>query len=125
MENYIKLTNEQSEEVFLNALCDGLGQIGGFGLSLYYNKVDYKNAQQKLNNPTFEDVLMQILRDGNSIQFIDEEEGGMDSTITLDKVHERVPETPEEHLMKVLDEQYDANDADIVLQTVAYGEIIF
>lgn len=121
----IKLTNEESEQYFLNALCNGLSTIQTYSLDLTYDKNDYKEAKEKLDNPCFEDVLMQILKDGKSLTLLDEEDEDNTKTITLKDVHERVQTTQFNHLSNMILEQDDAETADVILQTVFYKEIIF
>jgi hypothetical protein len=40
-------------------------------------------------------------------------------------LHNKVQETPIEHLMDAINENDDAYTADVILQTVFYGEVIF
>lgn len=128
----LKLTNEESELFFYNSLCNGLGYMSGYGLELVVDDSSYKNAKenlQKKNNDSaicYEDVLMQILRDGGNLIFNDvEEDGEYTRSITMNDVHERVPLTPAEWLIQMRDEEDDAETADAILQTVFYQEIIF
>ena len=69
----IKLSTQESEEIFFNALCNGLGYMGGYGLEFEYSDKQYSEAKKKLDSPCFEDVLMQILRDGGKLTVIDVE----------------------------------------------------
>ena len=122
----ITFTNEESENYFYNSLCNGLGEMGGYGLSLDFDEQQYKSAKAKLESPCFEDVLMQILRDGGSITLVDEEcEGEYTKSITMKDVHERVAKTPIKHLTDAITENDDAVTADVIIQTVFYEEIIF
>jgi hypothetical protein len=122
----INLTQTESEEYFNNSLCNALGYMSGYGLQLEYNDTDYKAAKAKLRNPCFEDVLMQILKDGKSLTLVDVEcEGEYTRSITLKEVHERVQKTPLDHLQDMIDETDDATTADVILQTVFYEDIIF
>jgi hypothetical protein len=121
----IQLTQQESEMHFHNALCNGLGYISDYGLELKYDKADYADARAKLTNPCFEDVLMQILKDGNSLTLVDTECGEDDATITLKEVHERVSKTPLDHLMNAVNENDDAETADVILQTVFLKEIVY
>jgi hypothetical protein len=127
----IKLSEKESEEYFYNSLCNGLGYFQGNGLELRYEKDDYKAAKQKLaeNRETpvcFEEVLMEILREGKSIMAIDDEcDGEYTRTITLKEVHERVQNTPADHLLDMVNETDDASTADVILQTVFFNEVIF
>jgi len=122
----ISLTNELSEEIFFNALCNSLDYMcSSYGLDLKYKQSDYKNAKDKLSSPCFEDVLMQMLRDGIKIGLKDIE-GGEDTVyITLDTIHERVKNVPLDHLLAMIDENDDADTGDVVLQIVFLNEIMY
>jgi hypothetical protein len=122
----ITFTHEESENYFYNSLCNGLSYIGGYGLSLDYKKSEYQSAKEKLESPCFEDVLMQILRDGGSITLIDEEcDGEYTKSITIKDVHEKVAKTPIKHLTDAITENDDATTADVIIQTVFYEDVIF
>ena len=84
----IILEKNEAEEIFFNAMCNGLGYVTGYDLELDFNESEYKAAATKLKaedgSPCFEDVLMQILRDGGSITLEDIGcEGEYTSSITL------------------------------------------
>lgn len=128
----IKLEHKESEEYFLNALCNGLGYFSGHGVSIEYDETEYKQATNKLKseNPNniicYEDVLMEMLRMGNKIKFVDYEGGDDDEVeLTIQMVHDNVEKTPIRHLMDMINENDDAETADVILQTVLYGEIVF
>ena len=128
----IILTNEESETMFHNALCNGLSYISGYGLTLEADKQDYKAARQKLKSEKpnevicYEDILLEVLRMGNTLSMLDEEgEGENDSTISLSDVHERVSKTPIRFLTDMITENDDAETADVIIQTVFYQDIIF
>lgn len=128
----ITLTAQLSEELFHNALCNGLGYVcTGYDLSIGYKKDDYAAAKAKLTDTLefggvcYEDVLLQILRDGNTISLVDEEWEGDTVTITLADVHARVQETPVYYLMQMINEEDDAVTSDVILQTVFLGEVIY
>jgi hypothetical protein len=123
----IKLTKEESENYFLNSLCNGLGELSGYSIGVEFTDEDYKSAKDKLaeTSPCYEDVLMQILKDGNSLQFVDAE-GGEDTVfIKLSDVHTKMPLVPFQHLSNMILENDDATTADVILQTIIYGDIIF
>jgi len=128
----ITLTNEECIEYFYNALCNGVSYIQDYGLELTWNEEEYKKSKEHLNKYSdkvsiyVEDVWIQMLKDGYSLQVIDEEgEGDNDAEVTLEKVIERVPNTPEQHLIDMMCENDDATTADVILQTVFYNEVIF
>lgn len=124
----IKLTPQESEQYFYNALCNAVGTnyMDGYGLEMSFFSRDYLAAKEKLKSPCYEDVLMQILRDGKKLTFVDNEsEGDMTRSITLKDVHERVQLTPIKHLTDMIEENDDVVTADVILQTTFFGEIIF
>ena len=128
----IILEPQESEEMFHNALCNGLSYISSHGLILEADEQDYQAAKQSLKskNPDrgicYEDVLLEVLRIGKSLTLIDEEgDGDNNSTISLSDVHERVSQTPIDHLTNMITENDDAETADVIIQTVFYQDIIF
>lgn len=142
----IKLTTEESEKYFYNALCNGLGYMRGYGLEFDYKDKDYKAAvkslQEKLDKgevpkeihvfkgekPSIcrEDVYMEILRNGKKLKFIDHEgDGEYTREIGLAEVHERVQKTPADHLLDMVNENDDAITADVILQSVFFENVIF
>jgi hypothetical protein len=130
----ITLTPQEAESHFYNALCNGLGYIGDYGLELTYDDADYKAAKQNiLKDRTaadisvvcYEDILMQILRDGKSLTLVDNEGGEDPAEITILHIHERVAKTPLRHLMDAINENDDAETADVILQTVFLGDIVY
>jgi hypothetical protein len=122
----ISLTNELSEEIFFNALCNSLDYMcSGYGLDLRFKQSDYNNAKAKLSSPCYEDVLMQMLKDGVRIGLKDIE-GGEDTVyITLDTIHERVKNVPITDLLDIIDGNDDAVTGDVVLQIVFLNEIMY
>lgn len=127
----IILSQEESLKFFYNALCNGLDYVcSGYSLSLYYTGKDYKQARDNLSKELgsesfcFEDVLIQILKDGNKLTLIDEESDEKHA-ITLDDVYNKVSEAPVKHLLDMVNEHDDAVTADVILQTVFLGEIVF
>jgi hypothetical protein len=122
----IKLTPQESEEYFYNALCNGLGYVtSGYGLSLDFSDDDFNEAKTKLGKESpgiflsFEDVLMEMLRMGKTLTLLDDEgEGDNDATISLKEVHERMSNTPSRHIIDMMNENDDAETADVFIQQV-------
>ncbi len=127
----IILTPQESEEFFHTSLCNSLGYLTDYGIYLKYKKESYKEAKEQLQekNPDtmvcYEDVIMQILKNGKKIFFIDEEDEDNTKSVTLKDVHEKVQKTPAEHLIAMQEERDDAETGDAILQTVLYGDIIY
>tara|TARA_R110000796_G_scaffold1673_8_gene6995 strand:- start:1329 stop:1700 length:372 start_codon:yes stop_codon:yes gene_type:complete len=120
----ITLSNEEILEFFLNALCNGLSYISGYGMTLDCDQGAYDEAKAKLTSPCFEDVYMQVLKDGGKLIFTDNE-AEEDHEVTLAHVIERMPNVEAETLMEMANEQDDACTADVILQTIIFGEVIF
>jgi hypothetical protein len=126
----INLTHEESEAHFYNAICNGLGELRYYDLELDYDAKEYKAAKQQLSDKQpdtqacWEDVLMEMLRSNNTLWIVDPNDNER-HPITLDLVHERVQQTPVNHLMNAINENDDATTADCIIQTVIYGEVIY
>jgi hypothetical protein len=126
----INLTHEESEAHFYNAICNGLGELKYYDLDLDYDAKEYKAAKQQLSDKQpdtqacWEDVLMEMLRSNNTLWIVDENDNER-HPITLDLVHERVQQTPVNHLMNAINENDDATTADCIIQTVIYGDVIY
>ena len=126
----IKLTHTESELYFYNALCNGLAYISGYNLELTYDETAYNDAKNRLKNKTdknlcYEDILMEILR-GGGVLTLEDRDGNEDSaSITLQEVHDRVATTQLNHLMNMINEEDDAETADVILQTVFLQDIVY
>lgn len=128
----IILTHEESEEHFYNSLCNAVGTnyMIGYGLEMECDEEEYKKAKNLLidnkKDCCYEDILMQVLRSGGKLTFTDvENDGDMTRSITLADVHEKVAKTPQRHLFGAIQGNDDATTADVILQSVFYGDVIF
>lgn len=142
----ITLTQQESEKYFHSSLCNGANYILGHGIQISFEDADYKKAQKSLQakldkgeiphemyvhkgdkpSACIEDVLMEILRNGDKLELIDEEgDGEYTRKIGLAEVHERVQKTPLDHLNDMIQENDDATTADVILQTVFLEDVIF
>jgi hypothetical protein len=128
----ITLTPQESEEFFYNSLCNalGTGYLSGYGIDIDAKEDTYAKAKKTLKDkgesPCYEDVLMQVLRQGDELWVFDiENDGEMNTSITLADVHERVQQTPLTHLVAMINETDDAETADAIIQTTFFKEIIF
>lgn len=124
----ITLTKKESLDFFYNALCNavGTGYMNGYGIELQYDSTQYASSRKKLSDPCFEDVLIQMLKDGYSLTMLDVEgEGENTKAITMRDIYDRVQLMPLKHLTDMINEEDDAITADVLLQTVFFNEIIF
>lgn len=126
----IKLTIRESEKIFFDSLCNGaLGCLFNAGIELVIDNAKYDEAKKVLKEKStdlicIEDVYMQMLRMGYTLDFVDCE-GEYDAKVTLEKVHKRVSKIPTHDMLDIIEFNDDAMTAYRVLQTVLYEEIIF
>jgi hypothetical protein len=130
----ITLTIEEKEEFFYNALCNGLDYCSYWG-SFYWDSGTYQEVKTdlwikaKVENPfthdpiCHEEVLMGIIQNGGTLCCTDENDELHE--ITLKTIHERMEDVPMRVLVDIIEEVDDATSADIVLQTVTLGGIIY
>ena len=129
----ITISPEKAEEFFYNALCNGMVYFSQYGFVLdYANKDAIKaKASWKKKNPGIvmcrEDLWMEILRTGGTLVFEDLEcEGEYTRHLILKNVHDKVALTPFRYLSEMIEENDDADTADMMIQSVLFdGEIIF
>ena len=122
----IILTDQESENIFFDALCNGLSYVCGHGFEIEFDSKDYAKAKTTTSNGSFEEVLMAILKNGGSLTLADVvNDGAETATISLQDVHERVSDVDAAVLIEAINEEGDADTADAVLQTVFFKEIIF
>lgn len=128
----IVLTLQESEEIFHAALCnaESTGYMAGYGLQLRWHDKSYKEAKERLKergeDACQEDILLEILRGGGHLTYFDIEGGGGEPwPINLQDVHEKVCNAPIRTILRFAEQQDDAEDADVILQTVFMGEVVF
>lgn len=127
----IILTNQETETIFFDAMCNGLSYVCSYGFDLDFSRKKYDQAKantppSKYGKPCYEEVIMQLLREGGSITLVDVEgDGSETSTITLQEVYDRISNVDARVLVEAINEDGDADTADAILQTVFFNEIIF
>jgi len=122
----IRFTEQEAQGIFLDALCNGLDSIAYYGLLLELDDENYAQAKKNCEvGSSYEDVLLQILLDGNSLTIIDEEDEDNVNIITIQDVYDRISSTPFDHLSDMINGNDDATTADVILQTIFFNEIIY
>lgn len=127
----IKLSREEKINIFHTALCNGINFIGDYGLILEFDSTEYEKAKENLSTKDLnficrEDVWIEMLKMGYSLTFTDYEiEDEYTAIISLQDVLHNIEKTPTENILNIQQGQDDAYDADAVIQSVLYGEIIF
>lgn len=133
----IILTHQEAEKFFHSALCNGMSMMAGYGIQIDYNEKDYREAKLSLKDYMkkgivettdicLEDVWVQILRIGKELKFINsEDEDRKIVAINIEQVYKRLPKVPIRHLADMVTGDDDAITADVILQTVFYGEVLY
>jgi hypothetical protein len=133
----IEFTQKEIEDIFHSSLCNAVstGWMAGYGLELVWDEKQYDAAkaslQQTLSSKEqhlicYEDVLVQILREGGSLTFIDHEGGGAyTKSIVMADIFNKFDDIPVEVLANFITEDDDVESADVVLQTIFYDDVIF
>jgi hypothetical protein len=139
----MNLLLEQEELLTLihNCFCDGgLELLYYSGIQHNYKGAEFTEARELLQslNPTeqicYEDVLVQILRSGNCIMFLDNEDdlnevGRLHTTLTKIRLLKAMEDSPTLYsiVVRMLSEDgdYDGGDCDSLLQCMLFGTVIY
>lgn len=129
----IMLDKQECATYFYNALCNGLPLVYNYGIEIDNKQSEYDEANAKLKSfdciwsghgECYEDVLMVMLCTCG-LRFKDFEGGMDDVTIHIDDLQERMSHVPPKWIMQMADETDDGVTADVIIQCVLYGEIVF
>ena len=127
---------EQKLSILHSAFSDGLHFFGSYGIVIDYSDTDYQKAKGALiangtdpDSLCREDVFVQMIRQGSSIEFIDDEadaeDDGQTARLNLDTIEANWDAIPLRYIAAVQDEDYDANDADLILQHLLWRDAVF
>lgn len=117
---------ELAEQMVYDSFCNNFGYLASYGFTLDYSNKHYSAAKKKLKDSScLEDVLMQILRDGNHLMFIDTEGDNETTALTLQMIHENISFVPHRFISDYILENDDAETSDVILQCVLFKDIIF
>jgi hypothetical protein len=124
----VTFTTPEIAAILKTCFCDGgLELLRQSGITLDYDKAEYKAARAALTNPCLEDVFEQMLIEKRPLLFIDNENGGEQTILTLEKAaeHFKNPEVAEDLVQLHLQDDYDAIPCYRVLQHALYGSVIY
>lgn len=126
----IKLTPEEKLQFYYDALCNGYGCLRDCDIQLDVKDAEYDKSYENLKQfkPVkeicFEDVLIQMLKDGYKLKFVDPyHPKGV--SVDLETVYTNIEKTPLKHLLDMVNESGDGITAFAILQSVMYGELVF
>lgn len=125
----IILDNEDVTKILHTCFCDGgLQLLSQCGVTLDYDDADYKAARAALENPCLEDVYIQMLKEKRRFYFVDEENDGEETDLTLEKAIEnfKKPEAIADVILLLSEDgDYDAIPCYRLLQIALYGEVLY
>ena len=123
------LGEEDLANVICALLCDGLHYFSGYGFNIDYSEEDYVAAKKELltegKKPSIEDVQTRIVLNGNTIEFIDTEDGDNRYELSLETIGRRLRLAPVGHISAMMNGSYDAGTADVVMQYILFGKVIY
>ena len=125
----ILLEKHEAEKYFHSALCNGLGYFQSYEIEVKYNEDEYDIARKTAkdeygNKPCYEDVLMEMLKLGYSIQ-AEDSNSGETHTLTLNDLHFQMNNVEPRWILEMVNERDDADTADAILQVCFIGEHIY
>lgn len=139
------LTNPENEEMLNYLVCDFVNDGISYWAELDLSTQKYNDAKQSLvelgrKNICFEDVLTQLLLDGEALPIVDrEDEDGQVYYLTLgtlaygvamyreyqnDDTIDAIAELTDEELEELF-EDLDGADADLIVQYALFDDVIF
>lgn len=127
---------EKALEILHSILCNGaLECFSNYGFYLTYDKKEYQEAKVKLekdiilhlgNSVCYEDVLIQIVRNGGELEFEDNEgEGDNTKKLNVGVLLEGLSSASLENVFCIINGEDDAITGETVLQEILFGEILF
>ena len=125
-----KITKEGLLKMFYNSLCSG--SIGFGCIELDYDQKSYNQTRLNLsskngNHPCWEDVIVEMLRQGYRLAWIDVEEDDFAQRhwFTLADLMDNFDCIEPHHLASMLDGMDDAVTHDSILQSLLLGEVVY
>jgi len=123
-------TTAEKLKLVYDCLCSGLPILATSGIELDYSDAEYDAAKKHLaaSNPKdiicIEDVQVEMLRQGNSLTFTDtENDEAVDLNLAL--IEENWSKLRTKDVLDYINEDYDAQTSENIMQTLLYGEVVF
>ena len=135
LEFKIECDTETKIKALEYAMASGFYFFDGYELYLKptYNSAQYKIAAQTLKdaNPVdaddicHEQVQIALLKQGHKIQVHDHRDDALVGSISLGNLYLHWNKIPLFRLMAIHDETDDVLDTDIIIQVIAFGEVVY
>lgn len=133
MEIVVRKTYEVTNEDLVNIL--SVFDCHGWCCTINYDKSEYIAARAKVcNNAAYEDVLVQILLNGGTLEFVDAEEPRSRYELTLGMLYEGIAKAIEDEYFSDYNWygdgelntcQIDSEVADVIVQCALFGEAVY
>ncbi len=143
---HITATTEEKLKVVFSCLCSGLPYFVDYGFKLDYSTPEYVKARKSLEAKKargewqdyfggekgtgticIEDIQTEMLRMGFTLKFKGGE-GNKASHVTplnLEVIERNWDKVNQRHLADMMNENDDANTADIIMQGLLFGEVVY
>jgi len=125
----VKVLELTKDEII--TILSGFNSYSGYWARLTYDQDIYVEARvreakiQKDESIAWEDVLANMLLNGNILIISDAEEDFETQSLNLKKLIEGVNLSIQNNKLPMEDEDWDAQDADVIIQNAVFGEIVF
>ncbi len=126
----IQLEQKEIEAVLLDCFCNGgLSELYQSDIDYTYNKAKYE--QFAVENESYEDNLINLLKGGGRLKFVDMEDKDNVVFLTMELAQKQLSnienKTVIESILKMDEDNYNADawDGYNVLQYLLYNDIIF
>lgn len=125
---------EKALEILHSIFCNGaLSCFSDYGFVLDWVSSEYGKAKKDLGHEgvgfggvCYEDILVQIVRNGGELIFIDEEcEGDNTKKLNLGVLIDGLNNASLDKVFEIINGEDDATTGELVLQEILFGEVIF
>ncbi len=120
MLNTSAFKREEKLVILYNALCNGMFYFDSYGI---HTKIVNPNAYKAIDTDIREDRMIKYIADGWVIEILDGDETV--GNLGLDNLEANFDKVPKGTILDFLQENDDADTADIFLQTIAFGEVVY
>jgi hypothetical protein len=120
----ITLNDQEVKDILHNAFSSA-GHFHYGAMSMQFDAKEYAASRQTLSAPCREDVWVKMLEDGRKLILCDHEDDDKLHIFGLSDAKAALEKLPINILSDFIEENYDADTADYVLEYIMYGEKIY
>lgn len=124
---HISATIDEKIKTVYDCLCTGMPYFGDYGFEMGWSPSEYANARATVCDNDgaccYEDVLKEMLQRGNTITFKSDDDGAYKlNRVTIENNWDKVPM---HRIVEMIDETFDAITADVIMQSILFGEVVY